>query len=586
MEKMEMATQKRSLTPPLAELLRGLEWRLLDASFPGYDLPLQTHTIQTLAFKLGCDFSGLSLSITTLRRMAQALDARLSLFQALCSVGWARHAVPCRADSDACGTGPKELRPICIYFFTAHFFQNANLSLLNNYVLGAQLGHGHVNNLREPVNISFWHSQSLEGHTATCVFWKEGASQHHWGVWSPEGCLTEQPSPFQVLCCCNHLSYFAVLMVPLHSFPPQLSPAPVPAELLVALMCISLVGCSISVVASLLTILLHFQARKQSDSLTNIHMNLHASVLLLNVTFLLSPMLDMPSMPGSACTALAAILHFALLSCLTWMATEGFTLCLLLGRVYNIYIHRYTCPVLKLCAVRWVSSLISSWKTTSSKIVTLIALKLATWQGLGAQSSPFPCRLPSGILFQQPQGPMTDPFWGPPDRRWACVTVRGSSPPGAVPPAVKSSVCGPDLIPVSDGQEEGLGFHSMSMCWVQSRRVHTVLVRGYGGLTSLFNLVVLAWVLRTLSRLWAQEKALGAQACWDAVTVLGLTVLLGTTWALASPPLVAGSFSSYAVSLLAANSFFLFLWFCSQRCRLEAEVEAEVEAFSTSQTML
>lgn len=40
-------------------------------------------------------------------------------------------------------------------------FQNINSSLLNNYVLGAQLGHGHVNNLRDPVNISFWHNRSL-----------------------------------------------------------------------------------------------------------------------------------------------------------------------------------------------------------------------------------------------------------------------------------------------------------------------------------------------------------------------------------------------------------------------------------------
>lgn len=47
----------------------------------------------------------------------------------------------------------------------------------------------------------------------TCVFWKEGASKHYWGAWSPEGCRTEQLSPSRVLCRCNHLSYFAVLMV-------------------------------------------------------------------------------------------------------------------------------------------------------------------------------------------------------------------------------------------------------------------------------------------------------------------------------------------------------------------------------------
>lgn len=79
-------------------------------------------------------------------------------------------------------------------------------------------------------------------------------------------------------------------------------------------------------------------------------MNLHVAVLLLNITFLLSPTLAVPSVPGSACIALAAVLHYALLSCLTWMAIEGFNLYLLLVCVYNVYIRRY---VLKLCAVGW-----------------------------------------------------------------------------------------------------------------------------------------------------------------------------------------------------------------------------------------
>lgn len=36
-----------------------------------------------------------------------------------------------------------------------------NSSLLNNYVLGAQLDQRRVKNLRDLVNISFWHNQSL-----------------------------------------------------------------------------------------------------------------------------------------------------------------------------------------------------------------------------------------------------------------------------------------------------------------------------------------------------------------------------------------------------------------------------------------
>lgn len=106
----------------------------------------------------------------------------------------------------------------------------------------------------------------------------------------------------------------------------------------------------------------------------------------------------------------------------------------------------------------------------------------------------------------------------------------------------------------------GLGSHTNPgtlplpcRCWVRSPEAHSVLVMGYGGLTSLFNLVVLAWVLRTLHRLKVREKALGTRACRDTVTVLGLTVLLGTTWALA--------FFSFGVFLL--PQLFLFTIFNS-----------------------
>ncbi|XP_043754507.1 adhesion G-protein coupled receptor G5 isoform X2 [Cervus elaphus] len=485
MQKMEAITRGRS-SPPHADLVHGLESELLNASFSSHNLTLQTHSIQALAFKLNCNFAGLSLSSAALEKVPQAQPQHAMQFPA--ELTW-----------NACRTRSGELRLICIYFSSSRFFQkDINSSLLNNYVLGAQLSHGHVSNLSEPVNISFWHNQSLEGYTVTCVFWKESAKESYWGAWSPEGCHTQRPSPSQVLCRCNHLTYFAVLM--------QLSQAPIPAELLAPLTYISLVGCSISIVASLLTVLLHLQARKQGDSVTRIHMNLHASVLLLNIAFLLSPVLATPPVPGAACVMLAATLHFALLSCLTWMAIEGFNLYLLLGRVYNIYIRRY---VLKLCAVGWG----------------------------------FPAFLVLLLL------------------------------------AVKSSVYGPFKIQLSDSRGNSTVFKTTSICWVQNSWVHRVLVMGYGGLTSLFNLVVLAWALRVLNKLRAREKVPGSRACRDTVTVLGLTVLLGTTWALA--------FFSFSVFLLpqlflftifnSLYGFFLFLWFCSQRCRSEAEAEAEME---------
>ncbi|XP_075392819.1 adhesion G-protein coupled receptor G5 [Tenrec ecaudatus] len=474
-----------------------LENQLLDTPFEGSNLTAQTSQalIQSLAFKLNCTFPGLALSSSMLGPLPEARPPHSMQF-------------PAELTQEACQVPIRELRLICIYFYTSFFFQDgSNSVLLNNYVLGAQLGRYHVRNLSKSINISFWHNRSLENYTLTCVFWKEGAGRDKW-TWSSEGCRTEQASPGQVQCHCNHLSYFAVLM--------QLSSARLTAKQLASLTHISLVGCSVSIVASLLTILLHVHTRKQSDSMTRIHVNLHASVLLLNVTFLLSPVLAAPSVPKSACMGLAAILHYALLSCLTWMAIEGFNLYLLLLRVYNIYIRRY---LLKLCAVGW--------------------------------------GLPAVLVL--------------------LVLV------------VKSSVYGHCVIPLSTSQDNGTGFQNISLCWVRSAKVHGVLVMGYGGLTSLFNLVVLACALRALHRLRAREKAPGRRACRDAVTVLGLTMLLGTTWALA--------FFSFSVFLLSQlflftilNSFygfFLFLWFCWQRCRggEQAEVGPETEASSSSQMM-
>lgn len=86
------------------------------------------------------------------------------------------------------------------------------------------------------------------------------------------------------------------------------------------------------------------------------------------------------------------------------------------------------------------------------------------WQELEAQSSLFPCHLPSGILFKQPQVPVTNPFWGH-------LTDAGPlCHPSGLPAllvlfllAVKSSVYGPYMIPVSDSQDDGAGFQNMSM---------------------------------------------------------------------------------------------------------------------------
>lgn len=56
---------------PSPRHIHHLEQMLLNASFCGHNLTLQTNAIQSLVFKLGCSFPGLSLSSATLPNVPQ-----------------------------------------------------------------------------------------------------------------------------------------------------------------------------------------------------------------------------------------------------------------------------------------------------------------------------------------------------------------------------------------------------------------------------------------------------------------------------------------------------------------------------------
>ncbi|XP_072492822.1 adhesion G-protein coupled receptor G5 isoform X2 [Notamacropus eugenii] len=477
-------------------LIHSLEDRLREVNFSSVNVTLQTDKIQSLVFKLTCDFPGLTINSSHVEK-AQT-----------------RHVMqfPAELTQQACKAkeASQQLRLICVYFDMKHFFQDDNNSLLlNDNILGASLVNHNVSSLRQSINISFWHNESLETYNLTCVFWKIGAGKASWGAWSTEGCTTRLIPPRQVLCCCDHLTYFAVIM--------KLSSTEISAELLDPLTYISIVGCSLSIVASLLTILLNFYSRrilgcfprtfnlgtiehfrKKNDSTTYIHMNLHVSVILLNITFLLSPSLALQPV---GCVAIAALLHYALLSCFTWMAIEGFNLYLLLVRVYNIYIQRY---ILKLSAL--------GWGFPGFLVVLLLLLK--------------------------------------------------------------SSAYGRYEIRIKTNQENETSSQNASMCWITSTEIHRIFVMGYAGVTSLFNLVILVWAVKMLHGLQSREKW-RSRTCRDITTVLGLSVLLGVTWNLAF-----FSFHAFLVPQLflftffnSLYGFFLFLWFCAQKQRSDMEAE-------------
>ncbi|XP_039577136.1 adhesion G-protein coupled receptor G1-like [Passer montanus] len=219
-------------------------------------------------------------------------------------------------------------------------FQDENSSqVLGDKVVSISLVDTVVANLSEPVVLTFFHDQLPRNVTPLCVFWQEDTSASS-GSWDSYGCTTV-PGGSQTECRCNHLTYFAVLMV---------SSPEITSVHRNYLSIISYVGCLISALASICTIFFLYFRSKQRDQITSmhIHMNLLAAIFLLDVTFLISEHLAASS--EAICRAGGLFLHFSLLSCLTWMGIEGYNLYRLVIEVFNAYHDHF---LLKLFLAGW-----------------------------------------------------------------------------------------------------------------------------------------------------------------------------------------------------------------------------------------
>uniref|UniRef100_A0AAZ3PJJ8 G-protein coupled receptors family 2 profile 2 domain-containing protein n=2 Tax=Oncorhynchus tshawytscha TaxID=74940 RepID=A0AAZ3PJJ8_ONCTS len=118
---------------------------------------------------------------------------------------------------------------------------------------------------------------------------------------------------------------------------------------------LTFVGGAISVFFCTITLLTHClqHSRKSTDHAMLVHLQLVASLLLLNLLLLTSVGLAFvgpASMAPGLCPAVAALLHYSLLCCFTWMGLEALHLYRLLVLVYNTYMRHY---LLKLSLLGW-----------------------------------------------------------------------------------------------------------------------------------------------------------------------------------------------------------------------------------------
>uniref|UniRef100_A0A8C7ECM8 Adhesion G-protein coupled receptor G1 n=1 Tax=Nothoprocta perdicaria TaxID=30464 RepID=A0A8C7ECM8_NOTPE len=230
--------------------------------------------------------------------------------------------------------------------------QDENSSrVLGDKVVGISLVDTVVANLSDPVVLTFFHKQLPVGGGNSLIkpFHSRTLSlAANVGNWNSYGCTTVKGDK-RTDCRCNHLTYFAVLMI---------SSPEITYIHRAYLSIITYVGCLISALASICTIFfLYFRSpyalcvSKQRDQITSmhIHMNLLCAIFLLDVNFLISEHLASSSSEAT-CRAGGLFLHFSLLSCLTWMGIEGYNLYRLVIEVFNAYHNHF---LLKLCLVGW-----------------------------------------------------------------------------------------------------------------------------------------------------------------------------------------------------------------------------------------
>ncbi|XP_067116998.1 adhesion G-protein coupled receptor G7 [Osmerus mordax] len=201
--------------------------------------------------------------------------------------------------------------------FRAHL--GSRRRVISGNVKGAgRMGADHVEMIFRPVNVP-----NTTLYNFACVFWNYNKSE-----WSTEGCSKVNVSSEALSCFCNHTTNFAVLMSYRVKY--------VYAE---ALDWITYLGCSVSVVGLIITIVFYVMTRKSGNSSPAVLMvSLCVSLLIFTLLFLLgidntNPQSHEPEdkdanvMPSSdmhvdpdhgPCTAVAVLLQYFLMATFVW----------------------------------------------------------------------------------------------------------------------------------------------------------------------------------------------------------------------------------------------------------------------------
>ncbi|XP_071507981.1 adhesion G-protein coupled receptor G6-like [Diadema antillarum] len=206
--------------------------------------------------------------------------------------------------------------------------------IVNSRVIAASVGNRVLENLEQSVRLSF--VPLIQNATnPICVYWDFDANNGT-GNWSTRGCrLSNSSTDERPECECDHLTNFGILM-------DIYGGSAISDQVDFILEIISYVGCCISILGLLVTILTYTFNRKLRNNKPNqILISLCCALLGLYVTFVVMITFDtergVEEVELLPCCILAGFLQFFMLASLFWMGVEGYNMHNSLVRVFNNY---------------------------------------------------------------------------------------------------------------------------------------------------------------------------------------------------------------------------------------------------------
>ncbi|XP_033116020.1 adhesion G-protein coupled receptor G2-like [Anneissia japonica] len=246
--------------------------------------------------------------------------------------------------------------------FSSPSTSGANSSVeVMSLVLSVSVPDTQVTNLRDPVTMSFGIPPSKSNYdNATCVYW-DFTLQNGIGDWSSDGCVINSTTGDVIICDCNHLTHFAVLI--------EFRKKDAPIEVLFALTVISRVGCLVSIACLTATLIAFLSFKRlRCERPQRILISLSVSLLCLYIMFIIGvePGDLRKESQETKCLVSAVLLHYFTLTSVFWMVVEAVNLYYNLIKVFKSKVSLF---MLKASIFAWgvpglIVGAMAGWQTT------------------------------------------------------------------------------------------------------------------------------------------------------------------------------------------------------------------------------